>query len=112
MQDKTLRTIGASVILLGIVVAAIAQAGSDDGQTPAELAVVNTSSTAAARAIVSSGHPSTTAAPELFAYRIGVLAGVTTDNFWAYFGEEPSVWNSYILGPTKPALFTDRKSVV
>jgi ABC-type transport system substrate-binding protein len=35
-----------------------------------------------------------------------VLSGVTTNNFWAFYGEQPSVWNSYVLGPTKPALLT------
>ncbi|HET7847183.1 MAG TPA: ABC transporter substrate-binding protein, partial [Acidimicrobiia bacterium] len=34
-----------------------------------------------------------------------LLSGLTTDNFWAYIGEQPTVWNAYVLGPTKPALF-------
>lgn len=106
MQNITLRTIGASVVLLGIVVAGIAQAGANEEQTPTEIALSDTSSTGATERLESQRQPSTTAAPELFAYRIGVLSGVSTDNFWAYYGEEPSVWNSYILGPTKPALFT------
>ena len=52
--------------------------------------------------------PETTTATTLapFTYRIGVLAAVSTDNFWAFYGEQPSVWNSYVLGPTKPALLT------
>jgi ABC-type transport system substrate-binding protein len=41
-----------------------------------------------------------------FVYRIGILAAPSTDNFWAYYGSEPSVWNSYVLGPTKPTLFS------
>lgn len=105
MQDKTLRTIGASVILLGIVFAGIAQAGSTEDPEPAEIVVADASTTEDTQ-LDSQARSSGTAAPELFAYRIGVLAGVSTDNFWAYYGEEPSVWNSYILGPTKPALFS------
>ena len=105
MQDKTLRTIGASVILLGIVFAGIAQAGSTADPEPAEIVVADASTTEDTQ-LESQARPSSTVAPELFAYRIGVLAGVSTDNFWAYYGEEPSVWNSYILGPTKPALFS------
>ncbi|MEX1126882.1 MAG: ABC transporter substrate-binding protein, partial [Acidimicrobiia bacterium] len=38
-------------------------------------------------------------------YRVGLLSGLTTDNFWAYIGDQPTVWNAYVLGPTKPALF-------
>lgn len=105
MQDKTLRTIGASVVLFGIVLAGIAQAGSAENQTPTEIVVADTDTTPESDAIDSRAQTPTTAEPEPFAYRIGVLAGVSTDNFWAYYGEEPSVWNSYILGPTKPALF-------
>ena len=40
-----------------------------------------------------------------FEYRIGLLAGVSTENFWAYYGIEPTAWSAYVLGPTKPALF-------
>jgi ABC-type transport system substrate-binding protein len=48
----------------------------------------------------------TSTSRETFVYRIGVLSGISTDNFWAFYGDQPSVWNSYILGPTKPALYT------
>ena len=54
----------------------------------------------------SAQQPSSSAAIEPFVFRLGVLSGITTDNFWAFYGNEPSVWNSYILGPTKPALFS------
>ncbi|HEX6219916.1 MAG TPA: ABC transporter substrate-binding protein [Acidimicrobiia bacterium] len=106
MQDKTLRTIGASVVLAGIAFAGIAQAGSEDDQPPADIVVADPSTTEDVAGVEPRDEPSTTSAPELFAYRIGVLAGVSTDNFWGYYGNEPSVWNSYILGPTKPALFS------
>jgi peptide/nickel transport system substrate-binding protein len=54
----------------------------------------------------------TTAAPgaepsgEAFTYEIGIFADTTTDNFWAYYDPESSVWNAYVLGPTVPTLYT------
>lgn len=41
-----------------------------------------------------------------FVYRVGILSDLTTDNFWAFYGRDASVWNAYVLGPTKPALYT------
>lgn len=108
MQPKTLRTIGASVVLAGITVAGIIQVTSGDPDQSVEVATP-----APPEADEDFGgvidvvaRPTTTVAPEPFVYKIGVLASVSTENFWSYYGEEPSVWNSYILGPTKPALFT------
>jgi peptide/nickel transport system substrate-binding protein len=46
-----------------------------------------------------------TAGGEGFDYKIGIFADTTTDNFWAYIDPESSVWNDYVLGPTKPALY-------
>ncbi len=53
----------------------------------------------------------TTAAPgaeptgEAFTYEIGIFADTTTDNYWAYFDPESSVWNAYVLGPTVPSIY-------
>lgn len=44
-------------------------------------------------------------APQTFAYQVGTFEDTTTDNFWAYYDPESSVWNAYFLGPTKPALY-------
>lgn len=99
MRDKTIRTVGATVILLGIAIAAVAQMGGPDGE-PSAIALVSEPDTT-----TSTAAPSTTTTKAPFVYRVGVLADITTDNYWAFYGEEPSVWNSYILGPTKPALF-------
>lgn len=102
MAQKTLRMIGASVILAGVIVAAITQmSASGDTGPPAELALDVTATSTSDDAL-----PTTTDAAEPFHYRIGLLSGVTTHNFWAFYGEQPSVWNAYVLGPTKPALFT------
>ena len=101
MAQKTLRMIGASVILAGVIVAAITQLAASGDTGPAEVALDVTTTSTSDDAL-----PTTTDAAEPFHYRIGLLSGVTTHNFWAFYGEQPSVWNAYVLGPTKPALFT------
>jgi len=81
------------VVLAGIAIAAAVEIGSSDPtstQVPVDIAL-------------GSSAPETTAEP--FEYRVGLLSGLTTDNFWAYIGDQPTVWNAYVLGPTKPALF-------
>jgi peptide/nickel transport system substrate-binding protein len=40
-----------------------------------------------------------------FSYQVATFADTTTDNFWAYYDPESSVWNAYYLSPTKPALY-------
>lgn len=40
-----------------------------------------------------------------FVYRTGIFADTTTDNYWAYNDPQSTVWNAYVLGPTKPSLF-------
>ncbi len=91
-------------MLFGIAVAAIMQIGP--GGDPSAIAYVpenlEPSSTLEAPSL---DDTEATTDPAPFVYRVGVLAGVTTDNFWAFYGGEASVWNAYILGPTKPALY-------
>lgn len=84
--------------VLGI--ASLTQLGADAEMTPPQIAVDDTTTTTAI------GTSTVAVTPAEFVYRIGVLAGVSTDNFWAFYGAQPSVWNSYVLGPTKPALYT------
>ena len=38
-------------------------------------------------------------------YRIGIAEDLTTTNYWAYLGPDGTVWNSYVLGGSKPALY-------
>ena len=97
MSSKTQRAIGASAVLIGIAIAAAVQIGTGDPSATDNQALADlgtASSTAEA-----------TVAEEPFEYRVGLLSGLTTDNFWAYIGDQPTVWNAYVLGPTKPALF-------
>lgn len=105
MRERTLRTIGASVVLVGVAIAAWTQSVEASDPVPAELVAAEPSTSEAGPASTVAAAPSTSA-PEPFIYRVGVLSSVTTDNFWSYYGAEPSVWNSYILGPTKPALYS------
>ncbi|HEX6147292.1 MAG TPA: ABC transporter substrate-binding protein [Acidimicrobiia bacterium] len=99
LRDKTFRTIGATAVLLGIAVAALAQAGPGQ-EAPTEIAVPE----ATRGASLDTVSPSTTVG-EPFRYRVGLLAGISTDNFWEYIGAQPTAWNAYVLGPTKPALY-------
>lgn len=94
LQNKTFRTIGATVVLSGIAIAAMAQSGSG-AKSPAEI-----------ESSLDAAPVSTTAPnPTLFEYRVGLLSGVSTANFWEYIGEQPTAWNAYVLGPTKPSLY-------
>lgn len=96
MSSKILSAIGATVVLTGIAMAAVAQIGTGEPssleiQAPIDLPAVRDTGA--------------TPTSQPFEYRVGLLSGLTTDNFWAYIGEQPTVWNAYVLGPTKPALF-------
>lgn len=96
MSNKRLRAIGSTVVLLGIVIAALIQLRPNE-MTPTEIA-----------APVDTTRPQDEAGPaetERFQYKVGLLAGVTTTNYWEYVGEQPTAWNAYVLGPTKPALY-------
>lgn len=106
MPDRTIRTIGASVVLVALVVAGAFQLGAKEDPAPVEIAVEDPTTTTSREQASESDPRPTTTTPEPFVYRVGVLSGISTDNFWAYFGKEASVWNSYILGPTKLALYS------
>jgi peptide/nickel transport system substrate-binding protein len=96
MPSKTYRALAAGLVLIGVVIAAVIQLRSNDG-TPTELAEPVPSTEPQA--------PTSTASDTGFVYRVGLLAGVTTTNYWEYMGTEPTAWNAYVLGPTKAALF-------
>lgn len=90
-------------MLAGVVVAGVAQMGSGE---PVDHEIDAMEPTTTMGQPSSTALEMTTTIPAPFVYRVGVLSGVSTDNFWAFYGREPSVWNSYVLGPTKPALYT------
>lgn len=107
MRDISIRTIGASLVLLGLAFAALLQ--MVPGGDPSAVALIPeetvTSTIPPPSDALEPDVDSTTTTSAPFTYRVGVLAGTSTTNFWAFYGQQPSVWNSYILGPTKPALF-------
>ncbi len=80
------------MILAGVAIAAAAQLWPTES-VPDEIAPPVASDIA----------PAEESAP--FEYRVGLLAGPTTDNYWEYVGDQPTAWNAYVLGPTKPALY-------
>ena len=47
--------------------------------------------------------PAPTAADKV--YRLGIAEDLTTTNYWTYLGPDGTVWNSYVLGGSKPALY-------
>jgi ABC-type transport system substrate-binding protein len=84
------------VAVLALVAAACQSTG---GETTTTAATTETTATA---------EVTTTAAPQPveFTYRMGIFQDTTTDNFWNSLDEGSTVWNSYVLTPTKPTLFT------
>ena len=86
-------------MLAGIVVAALIQLGPGE-ETPTQIAGPQGTNPAPI------DQASTSAVvDESFEYRVGLLAGISTSNFWEYMGDQPTIWNAYVLGPTKPALY-------
>jgi ABC-type transport system substrate-binding protein len=81
------------------VFALVAAACGDDDAT-------TTSGAGATTTTAGTGTTTATTQPTAgFVYRTGIFQDTTTDNYWAYNDPQSTVWNAYVLGPTKPALF-------
>jgi len=94
-SEKLGRWRGLAIVAVFAIVAAACTSGG------------TTTTTAAGGTTTTAAGTTTTAAPEPgFTYRLGIFQDTTTDNFWAYIGPAGTVWNQYVLSPTKPALFT------
>ena len=39
-------------------------------------------------------------------YQLGISADLTTTNYWSYLGPDGTIWNQYVLGGTKPTLYS------
>ena len=67
-----------------------------------------TDGTTATTAATGGGDTTTSAATSTatFSYQMGIFQDTTTDNFWAYYDPASTVWNAYVLAPTKPAVYT------
>ena len=91
------------------MVAAACQSGGGDTTTTAAEGAATTTTTAAGTETTAAGDTTTTAAEGStpgFTYRLGIFQDTTTDNYWAAADPQNTVWNSYVLNPTKPTLYT------
>ena len=96
MRNKKLILIS---VVLALVAAACQQGGAEEATTAATDETTGT--TVGAATTAAGGEPSTP-----YTYRLGIFEDTTTDNYWAAQDTLSTVWNSYVLTPTKPALFT------
>jgi ABC-type transport system substrate-binding protein len=96
MRNKKLILIA---VVLALVAAACQQGGAEEATTAATDGT--TGSTVGDSTTAAGGEPSTP-----YTYRLGIFEDTTTDNYWAAQDTLSTVWNSYVLTPTKPALFT------
>ena len=92
----------------GVPQVAVAPAGA--GLATAVPAPV-TPATAAPQAAATQPPPATSAGSgggeiEEKVYQLGISADLTTTNVWAYLGPDTTIWNQYVLGGGKPALYT------
>ncbi len=106
MRENTVRYLGIATIGLGLG-GFILVSGGPIGSGSAHLAAATSHTTelpaaSSSNAPIASSSPPTTTAP--FTYRVGLLAGLSTDNYWNFYGSDPTAWNAYVLGPTKPSL--------
>jgi len=90
------------LVTLFAMVAAACQSGGGDTTTTAAGDGETATTAAGGEETTTAGGGST----EGFTYRLGIFQDTTTDNFWAYMDPLTTVWNGYILAPTKPALYT------
>lgn len=104
MRDKTFRTVGATLILVALGILWIVQR---DLAAPLDPEIEPNSESPSTTAGVGSQNSGsiTDSTVEPIDYRVGLLGTPSTDNFWAYYGRDATVWNAYVLGATKPALY-------
>lgn len=104
MPDRFLRTFGATAILVGVAIAAFIQFAGAEPSTPIEIVE---GSLAAGDSTTSTLAGSTTSSEpdEPFVYKLGILQGPSTENFWSYNANSTSVWDAYVLAPTKAGLY-------
>lgn len=85
-----------------LLVLALVAAGCDaPAEPPASTAIPEPTSTS-----TTLPPATTTTQPPPFVYRVGLVGDIVTDNFWAYYAPRSSPSTQYVLGSTKPALYT------
>ncbi len=104
MPNQLLRALGASFVVIGVAVAGMIQitdrdpAGAVDiVSAPADGSPSSIPSQSEVVAVLDN--------PEAFIYKVGLLGAVDNLNFWEFYGSPPTVWESYVLSPTKASLY-------
>jgi oligopeptide transport system substrate-binding protein len=97
----------ALLAVLAFVVVACTDDGGETTTTAASTTSEATTTTGAGTTTTGGGETTTTTAPPAggFTYRTGMFQDITTDNYWAYLDPQSTVYNAFVLGNTKPALF-------
>lgn len=98
------RLLALLAVLAFVVVACTDDEGGETTTTAASTTSEATTTTGAATT-TTGAETTTTVAPGGFTYRTGIFQDITTDNYWSYMDAQSTVWNGYVLGGTKPALF-------
>lgn len=104
MPNQIFRTLGASVVVIGVAVAGIVQVADRDA-TAAVAIETGAADNTRATTPDEFGVVAALDAPEPFTYRVGLLGSPENLNFWAFYGSPPTVWESYLLSPTKASLY-------
>jgi ABC-type transport system substrate-binding protein len=105
MPNQFLRSLGASIIVLALVVAGVIQVTNREPATSVEIPETSDSAATAAVDAAADDLVEVTQPVEPFLYKVGLLGAPTTFNFWAFYGLPPTVWDSYVLSPTKGSLY-------
>ncbi len=104
MPNQMLRALGASIVVIGVAVAGIIQIADRDAATAVDIVSApdsgpSSTSPAGSEAVTALDEP------EDFTYRVGLLGTPENLNFWEFYGSPPTVWESYLLSPTKASLY-------
>ena len=100
-SKKLVRWRWLALVTMLALVAAACQGGGEATTTTAGGAEETTTTAAGGEETTTTAEGST----EGFTYRLGIFQDTTTDNFWAYYDPAGTVWNQYVLNPTKPTLY-------
>lgn len=87
-------------VLVSLIVTACAPAATPTGEAPP----VTTAPGGATTAPGATAQPEEGAMPSV-PYRVGVFEDLTSTNYWVANGPDNTVWNSYVLSPTRMALY-------
>ncbi len=106
MPDRFLRTFGATAVLIGIAVAAFIQFANAEPSTSIQIVEESLAANDSTTTVVDLTSTTTTGeSDDPFVYKIGILQGPSTENFWEYNATSTSVWDAYLLAPTKGGLY-------